>query len=76
MEKITLTEAQYMELAKYANKVIDNTAVQISTSESAEAFVRTIRARIVDYCRDNYGFWMLEDQLQNVLKLSAKLRLG
>jgi hypothetical protein len=75
MEKIPITEAQYNTLAKYGNNVIQSNAVQLTDANSILVFIKTLRAKIVDYGRDNYGFWMTETQVQNVFKRMSEMRL-
>ena len=75
MEKIAITDSQYTALVKYGNRIIESNTVQLTDANSILVFIRTLRAKIVDYCRDNYGFWMTETQVENVFKRMSESRL-
>lgn len=75
MEKIAITDAQYTALVKYGNRVIESNTVQLTDANSILVFIKTLRAKIVDYGRDNYGFWMTETQVENVFKRMSESRL-
>jgi hypothetical protein len=76
MEKIKLTEAQYQVLAKYGNVLLQDMNVQLGTTHDPQSFIKSVRAKIVDHCRTTFGFWMLEEQLQNVFKRMSETRLN
>lgn len=60
MVKIPLTKAQHNKLVQYGKTLFE------SGKDPSEVY-----PALVGYCRDNFGFWMLEEQATDVYMWSV-----
>jgi len=70
MEKIPLKPAQYNRAVKHAIAMAKRNNIPRDNDAALDHYVKTtLYAELVGYCRDNYGFWVVSDQIDKIISM-------